>query len=334
MRGGNINVYTPQTGAVEVLIENGRDMQFSPDGSQIAFVRDDGLYLAASDGSNQRRIANQPSVRSPRWTDDASKIAFERIVDPTQIAAGEIWTIELPNGQPVKITNGADPAWAPDNKRVTYVTAPAGTLRRNQLRLTNWQGLRDWGPVKNIPDNTPTLGIPGNQVPPAGLEHIMFAPVWDAAGRSIYVSAFMLTQVGTDFVILERADSDNGNSVFVEELPFGVIDAVGSRDRRAMLFIAGSPRGDIQLFARPIDPALDAGQLRWAETREVALNEAPSWAPTNDAIVFFRCALDNPNRCDLALLKPGLEQPDVLVPNVFGDQGPDRSIGLFTAWGS
>jgi hypothetical protein len=131
---------------------------------------------------------------------------------------------------------------------------------------------------------------------------------------------------------LERADSDNGNSVFVEELPFGVIDAVGSRDRRAMLFTAGSPRGDIQLFARSIDPALDAGELSWAETREVAMNEAPAWAPTNDAIVFFRCALEDPSRCDLALLKPGLEQPDVLVPNVFGTQGPDRSIGLFTAW--
>jgi hypothetical protein len=99
-----------------------------------------------------------------------------------------------------------------------------------------------------------------------------------------------------------------------------------------MLFIAGSPRGDIQLFARSIDPALDAGQLSWAETREVAMNEAPAWAPTNDAIVFFRCALEDPSRCDLALLKPGLEQPDVLVPNVFGTQGPDRSIGLFTAW--
>ncbi len=333
VRDGSIYVYQPQTGAVNLLVEDGRDPQFSRDGTQIVFVRDDGLYLAAADGTNERQIASQTSIQSPRWTDDGSKVAFERVVDPTVFGRGEIWTIELPNGEPVRVAAGADPAWAPDGKRLTYVSEAEGAIRRNQLRLTNWQGQRDWGVIRTIPANTPSIGIPGNQLPPSDLEHLLFAPVWDAEGKVIYVPALVLMQVETDFVILERADATNGGSIFLTELPFGVLDAVSSPDRRAVLFTTGSARGDIQLFARPIAADASDGAYSWAQTREVAMNEAPAWSPTSDAVAYIRCSLDDPNRCDLALLKPGLEQPEVLVPNLFAGAAADRGASLSIAWG-
>ncbi len=63
VRDGSIYVYQPQTGAVNLLVEDGRDPQFSRDGTQIVFVRDDGLYLAAADGTNERQIASQTSIQ-------------------------------------------------------------------------------------------------------------------------------------------------------------------------------------------------------------------------------------------------------------------------------
>lgn len=332
VRDGDIYTYRPQTGAVERLIENGRDMQYSRDGTQLAFVRDDGLYLADADGNNIGRIVNQSNVSAPRWTDDGSKIAFERGSDPAGRGRGEIWTVELPSGAPIKIADGADPAWAPDSKRITYVTQVTGEPRQNQLRLTNWRGQNNWGPVKNLPANTPAIGINDMKRTPDQLDHQLFAPVWDAEGRFIYAPAFVLTQIETDFTILERADATNGDSVFVTELG-GVLDAFGSPDRKAILFTVGTARGDISLTARALDPESNAEQYAWAQTNDVAVSESPAWAPTNDAVAFFRCSLEDYNRCDLALLEAGELSATVLVPDVFGAAGPNRQIGQLLAWG-
>jgi hypothetical protein len=215
---------------------------------------------------------------------------------------------------------------------VAYVTEATGERRRNQLRLTNWRGQNDWGPVKNLPDNTPAIGIPGQQLPPNQLEHMMFDPLWSANGRSIYVPAFVLTQIETDFAILERADATNGDSTFVAELP-GAIDAFQSPDRQAAVFTVGSPRGDIRLIARPLDPEAAADRYAWAETHDVAISEAPTWAPDSQALAYVRCSLETSQRCDLALLAPGQGEPAVLIPDLFGSETPDRNPAPFVAWG-
>jgi len=331
-REGNIFVYEPQTGVVKLLIENGRDVQYSRDGSQIAFVRDDGLYLAAADGSNVQRIAAQPNVSDPRWTDDGSKIAFQRVVDAAAPGRGEIWTIELPNGQPIKITNGGDPAWAPDSKRLAYITEPTGDPRRNQLRLTNWLGQNDWGVVKNLPADTPSIGIPGEKVSPSRLEHMLLAPVWDAEGRFIYVPSFVLYQALSDFTIFERADAINGDSTFLGELP-SVIDALGSPNRQAVVFSTSTARGDIGLVGRPLNTEADPEQYIWATTQDGNVYPAVAWAPTSDALVSIRCLFEDQNRCDLVLLAPNLNEPAVLIPDVFAGKGVDYQNRPALTWG-
>lgn len=334
VRDNNIYRYQPQTGVVDLLIENGRDMQFSRDGSQLAFVRDDGLYLATADGTNQRQVAALTNVRAPQWTDDATKIVFERNATPTTYGpaatAGELYTIELPDGTARKIADGASPRWAPDGKRLAYVTAPVGELRRNQLRLTNWLGQNNWGVVRALPANTPAIGIPGGQRPAAELEHILFAPIWSADGSAIYVPAFVTSQVETDFAILERADPINGGSTFVRELP-GVASATASPDRQAMVFSVPTARGDIALVAQSIDLQPGVDPFAWATTQDVAQHYAPTWSPNSDALATVRCPIEPEQPCDLILLQP-TEPPTVLIPGIVVAQPGQYIEGVYLAW--
>lgn len=331
VRDGAIYAYQPQTGGLGKLIDDGRDMQFSRDGTQIVFVRDDGLYLAAADGSGQRRIVEQTNVVGPQWTDDGSKIAFERVLNHNQPGSGEIWTIELPGGTARKIANGADPAWAPDGKRLAYVTEASGEPPHNQVRLTNWLGQNDWAVIKTLPENTPPLGVPGYEFTREQMGHLLFAPAWDEAGGSIYVPSAIGYQALTDFGIWERANAYQGTSTFVSELR-GATDGFAAPNRQVVVFTVGSARGDMTLLARALDSSVDQ-QYAWATHTELAISSAPAWSPDSAALAFFRCNFEDQNRCDLVVTQPGRPTPDVLIADVFGTNGPDRESGLFLAWG-
>lgn len=334
-RDADIWAYRPATGALGVLIEDGSKPRFSPDGTQLAFVRSDGVYLAAADGSNAQRIAEQQGAGAPLWTDDASKLLWQRRTGAGSPFSGEIWSIELAGGQPVKLGDGIDAAWAPDGKRVAYVTPwpedGGGGPRRNELRLVNWQGKNGWAVVNQLPSGTPAIGIPGSELPPDELEHLMFTPLWTPSADAIIVPALATMMVETDFNILERADPFKGGSTFLSVDRLG--PATPSPDRQAAVFATGSARGDVQLVPRALDPTRSE-DYAWAATGDdFAIYDAPAWAPGSDAIAAYRCPADPGDRCDLVLLAPGLEAPATLVTDVFRGRGIDFSQPPSLAWG-
>jgi len=334
-REASIWAYRPATGELGVLVEDGRDPRFSPDGTQLAFVRADGVYLAKADGSDARRVAEQQGASAPAWTDDASKLLWERRTNAVPPFGGEVWSVELAGGQPVKLGDGIDAAWAPDGKRVAYVThwpsVDSRSPRRNELRLVNWQGKNGWTVVNQLPAGTPPIGIPGNKIQPADLDHLMFTPLWTPAADAIIVPAFVAMQVETDFNILERANPFQGGSTFLSEDRIG--PATASPDRQAAVFVTGSARGDVQLIPRALDPGRSE-DYAWAATGDdLAIYDAPAWAAGSDAIAVYRCVLEPGDGCDLVLLAPGLEAPATLVPDVFDGSGIDFSQPPALAWG-
>jgi hypothetical protein len=321
VRDGNIYGYNLRTKQTRLVVTNGRDMQFSPDGTQLAFIRDDGVYLARADGSTIRRIAALREAHTPQWTDDGTKLLWERTVDHTD----EIWTVALPQGTPTKIATGRDPAWAPDSLRVAYVTVSAGATNWNHLRLVNWQGQNAWAVVTTIPANTPPIGIPGNEVPRDQLSHMLVAPVWNAQGTAIYVPAYVLYQALSDFFIWERADATHGGSVFVSELP-PVDTAIAAPDRRAVIFTSSSPSGATSLVARSLDPSVADATYAWAERRAEGGVEqylSPAWAPDSAALAVVRCR----TTCDVVVLAPNHVEPQVVVAGV------PPGLGMGVAWG-
>lgn len=341
-RGGSIYAYRPETDALAVLIEDGRDIQFSRDGAQLAFVRDDGLYLAAADGSNIRRIVAQSEIAAPRWADDGSKLLFERGKYGPAPGYSEIWTIELPAGEPVKIAEGNDPAWAPDSKRIAYVTpnplTETAVPRRNELHLTNWRGQNDWPVVRNVPANTPPTGVPDIEIPAAQLEHLLFAPTWSADGSAIYALARAASQIETDFILWERADPINGGATYLETL-IDARDVVAAPDRRGVVVTVSTARGDISLYGRPLDPALSRDAYEWVTARSPQQTTyqhiAPAWSPDSNALATIRCADMGPDQtdCALVLLAPGQSEPEVLIADVFEGQPLDYIALPTMSWG-
>lgn len=79
--GGTIYAYDLESGALAPLT-HGFDPAISPDGTQVAFVRDGGqagLYLINIDGSNERVLFDQRgSLSAPKWSLDGQSILFAR----------------------------------------------------------------------------------------------------------------------------------------------------------------------------------------------------------------------------------------------------------------
>lgn len=125
-----------------------RDPEWSPDGSQIAFVRElsegstrgRSVWLVGAGGSGPRLIA---SGQDPSFSPDGARIAFTR--------KAAVFVVRLPSGRPRLLVNdGYDPAWAPGGsylafKRQIEECGEAGC--REQIKVAYASGRRRWGEI-------------------------------------------------------------------------------------------------------------------------------------------------------------------------------------------
>ena len=89
---------------------------WSPDGSELAFQRDDGVYVATGPGS-ERKIAGIVNPHGPAWSPNGDEIAY--------VAAKHLWIATADGSAPpnaiasVSIAS-SDPSWVPDGTALVY----------------------------------------------------------------------------------------------------------------------------------------------------------------------------------------------------------------------
>ena len=166
---------------------------YSPDGSKIAFVRNDGatgydIWVMNQDGSGPFQVTSAlGDERSPSWSPDGSKFVYT--------SAGELFTVPAAlSSTPTDLhVPGTDPAFSPDGSKIAYITGGnLAVVNSNGTSTQTIDGIAgdaqpDWqqaaagtGPPRNI--SYPTINVQSGDPQPV-LGHFLTASVgtWDGA---------------------------------------------------------------------------------------------------------------------------------------------------------
>jgi len=140
---------------------------FSPDGSQLAYVRsEDGglqLYVQPINGERPVRLTQSCVCAEPSWSPDGQWIVY------TDFSRGGLWLVSPTGGTRRKLTEfGTQPAWSPDSRTVVFSNPGSPVLGAVQwpaiLGSTLWAVNVDNGALRQL---TPELPESGGQGEPA-----------------------------------------------------------------------------------------------------------------------------------------------------------------------
>lgn len=133
-------------------------IQYSPDGSQIAFVQVDHstgsresdsltqLMVMDAGGTNLRALTGPEDgqITSFSWSPDGSQFVLtKQFLEEEQRFGWDLYLMSAQGGEPVQLTadgNSTHPAWSPDGSRIAFVSFEGGGFRHRGLYVMNADG--------------------------------------------------------------------------------------------------------------------------------------------------------------------------------------------------
>lgn len=244
---------------------------------------DEDIYIMDCHGNMLHRLtwSSAPGItnRTPEWSPDRSKIAFQSNRDGASglyivtIASGEVRRITAPSGASYR-----HPAWSPLGDKIICVA------ERTSSVLT----------VINIEDSSEKCIIP------SGTEgRNLFNPSWIPGGNQI---AFVLQGNTGEADALWTCDIDGSNSERVGPEELSIFEFDYSPDGQSIIFdakvSATSPLGEWDIFVMTAD-----GSAVRRLTDGLAMSSRPKWMRDGKTLVFHT------NRFGNKLEQPSADAP-------------------------
>lgn len=261
-RGGSIWSVAPLGGPARKLIEDGSNPDWSGDGTRLVYEKDEQIWIAKSDGSDQRLVKGVPdadillSPRSPALSPDGSKIAFFQC---SKGPIGDIWVIPTEGGSARRLTFddhfGGTPEWSGDGKYIIFSSQRGGS--RTLWKINASGGAPEPVLVGAGEDTDPALSRDGK--------------------RLIY------TNTRNNFVLTLWNPTTNQTKGLIEAR-YEVTDPSFSPDGSRISFFMDETSGDIQVYTI----ASQGGNPVQMTTVKGERNIHPRWSPDGLWLYFYQ----------------------------------------------
>ncbi|HJZ65977.1 MAG TPA: hypothetical protein VKD70_16740 [Candidatus Acidoferrum sp.] len=232
--------------------------------TQIAFVSSrtgaKEVWAMDYDGANQHPVTSLKSISlTPRWSPDASRIAFTCYAYANGVMGPQICMHSLDTGRPVafprfKGTNSA-PCWNRDGSQLIFSSSMNGNPELYSISSTG----------NNLKRLTFSSGA-------------NTSPAWNP--KTDMTVAFVGDRTGVPKLYLMNSDGTNTIPLDLPDKGY-LIDPAWSPNGQLLAFSWRRPSGNYDLYVMDV-----ATQQIIEITRDAGRNERPSWAPDGRHIVF------------------------------------------------
>lgn len=180
-------------------LEAAADVQISPDGRSIAYVRRSAdvmsdrnrgaIWLVDAASGQQRPLVTGPgSHGAPRWSPDGTRLAYAS----SDEGGSQLWVRWLDSGAATRITNLPDApgaiTWAPDGRTIAYTMRVPGEGLKLGSAPSRPEGA-EWAAPLEIIDRVTYRSDGGGYVKP-GFDHIFTVPADGGAPRQLTFGNF------------------------------------------------------------------------------------------------------------------------------------------------
>jgi len=232
--------------------------------TQIAYVSALGgnkeIWVMDYDGANPHAVTHLRSISlTPRWSPDASRIAFTCYVPNHGVTSAQICLYSVASnrliGFPRFRGTNSSPAWSPDGSQIAFMSSLNGDP---EIYVVDADGSRLHRITFSAGVNT--------------------SPVWNPkTGKQM---VFVSDRGGEPVLYLSDSDGSNVQKLDLPDMGY-VVDPAWSPNGQLLAFSWRRPSGNYDIYV------MDIVSRQLAElTKDEDRNERPSWAPDGRHLVF------------------------------------------------